>query len=101
MTTPPVVSVTDDLIAELERASKFTNRFMVEVQPGSLAQILSERTELKRQLAESQKTLLLWQPIMDEVDRRADKQWCISSKCDFTVTVFYDDYVKIDAAMQP
>lgn len=45
----------------------------------------------------------VWQPIMDEVDRRADKQWCLPDKCDFTVTVCYEDYAAVaayDTAMQ-
>lgn len=47
-TNSPVVTITDEILNELERASKFTNRFMVEVQPGSLQALLSERAELKR-----------------------------------------------------
>ncbi len=44
--------------------------------------------------------LSLWRPIMDEVERRAEKEWCLQDKCDFTVTIQYDDYVDIDAAME-
>ncbi|HCT4762142.1 TPA: hypothetical protein OTY55_000306 [Pseudomonas aeruginosa] len=44
--------------------------------------------------------LSLWRPIMDEVERRAEKEWCLQDKRDFTVTIQYDDYVDIDAAME-
>ncbi|OFR56903.1 hypothetical protein HMPREF2886_01725 [Pseudomonas sp. HMSC066A08] len=44
--------------------------------------------------------LSLWRPIMDEVERRAEKEWCLQDKSDFTVTIQYDDYVDIDAAME-
>ncbi|MFO6981542.1 MULTISPECIES: hypothetical protein [unclassified Pseudomonas] len=44
--------------------------------------------------------LSLWRPIMDEVERRAEKEWCLQDKRDFTVTIQYDDYVAIDSAME-
>ncbi|HCL3554706.1 TPA: hypothetical protein N2A72_003469 [Pseudomonas aeruginosa] len=44
--------------------------------------------------------LSLWRPIMDEVERRAEKEWCLQDKRDFTVTIQYDDYVDIDSAME-
>ncbi|EPS2279111.1 TPA: hypothetical protein ACPWJD_005679 [Pseudomonas aeruginosa] len=44
--------------------------------------------------------LSLWRPIMDEVERRAEKEWCLQDKSDFTVTIQYDDYVAIDSAME-
>lgn len=48
MTTSPVMSINDELVSELEKASTFTNRFMVEVQPSSLSALLAEREKLKR-----------------------------------------------------
>lgn len=39
--------------------------------------------------------LLAWEPIMDEVDRRAGKECCLEDRCDFTVTVCYDDYAAV------
>lgn len=44
--------------------------------------------------------LSLWRPIMDEVERRAEKEWCLQDKRDFTVTIQYDEYVAIDSAME-
>lgn len=55
--------------------------------------ILAERDRL---LAER----VLWEPIHYEIHRRAEKQWCLSSQCDFEVTVTYEDYAAIDAALQ-
>lgn len=54
--------------------------------------LLAERDALKREQA-------LWEPIHYEVHRRAEKEWCLSSGCDFTVTVMHDDYAAIDAAL--
>jgi len=55
--------------------------------------LLSERDALKAEQA-------LWEPIHYEIHRRAEKQWCLSSQCDFEVTVTYEDYAAIDAALQ-
>ncbi|WP_312115225.1 hypothetical protein [Stutzerimonas nitrititolerans] len=55
--------------------------------------LLAERDALKAEQA-------LWEPIHYEVHRRAEKEWCLSSGCDFTVTVMHDDYAAIDAALQ-
>jgi hypothetical protein len=35
-----------------------------------------------------------WQPIIDEVDRRANKTGAFDNREDFTVTVNIDDYLK-------
>ena len=59
-----------------------------------------ELCTLRAENAELRKDAALWEPIIDEVHRRADKQWCLQDKCDFTVTVFYDDYAAISAAME-
>lgn len=55
--------------------------------------LLAERDALKAEQA-------LWEPIHYEIHRRAEKQWCLSSQCDFEVTVTYEDYAAIDAALQ-
>lgn len=34
-----------------------------------------------------------WYSIMEEVDRRAYKEHCLEDKCDFTVTVTYEEYL--------
>ncbi len=60
---------------------------------GTLADIIAR-------LRAAEAELSLWRPIMDEVERRAEKEWCLQDKRDFTVTIQYDDYVDIDAAME-
>ncbi len=61
---------------------------------------ISALYELAERLIAAEAELSLWRPIMDEVERRAEKEWCLQDKCDFTVTIQYDDYVDIDAAME-
>ncbi|HBO8033523.1 hypothetical protein R4J70_18580 [Pseudomonas aeruginosa] len=61
---------------------------------------ISALYELAERLIAAEAELSLWRPIMDEVERRAEKEWCLQDKRDFTVTIQYDDYVAIDAAME-
>ncbi|HHJ1495622.1 TPA: hypothetical protein ACQGQ1_000956 [Pseudomonas aeruginosa] len=61
---------------------------------------ISELYELAERLIAAEAELSLWRPIMNEVERRAEKEWCLQDKRDFTVTIQYDDYVDIDAAME-
>lgn len=39
----------------------------------------------------------LWEPIISEIHRRAGKEHAMADRCDFTVTVAYEDYAAIDA----
>jgi hypothetical protein len=41
-----------------------------------------------------------WESVMNEVDRRSEKELCLEEKRDFTVTVTYEEYLAIDTAMQ-
>ncbi|HHM6458672.1 TPA: hypothetical protein ACRMBV_003064 [Pseudomonas aeruginosa] len=61
---------------------------------------ISALYELAERLIAAEAELSLWRPIMDEVERRAEKEWCLQDKRDFTETIQYDDYVDIDAAME-
>lgn len=70
-----------------------TMEFMSSVTPEYVLALHAELEALKAELA-------LWAPIHYEVHRRAEKEWCLSSGCDFTVTVMHDDYAAIDAALQ-
>ncbi|HBP0007227.1 TPA: hypothetical protein NH847_001332 [Pseudomonas aeruginosa] len=121
MTTPIVQSISDEQLAELEeychkRAFVCCGNFK------SGAEYMSAREEvccnepvltdvnintpaeeilgLIARLRAAEAELSLWRPIMDEVERRAEKEWCLQDKRDFTVTIQYDDYVDIDAAME-
>lgn len=49
MTTTPIVSITDELIAELEAAAKAP--FVAVVDPATILALLAERAELKKMLA--------------------------------------------------
>ena len=49
----------------------------------------AEIDRLKARVVELEK----WLPIICEIDRRAEKEGCIDERCDFTVTVQYDDYL--------
>lgn len=93
MTTPLVPSITDEQIAEIERKAqhKLGEGFYC-VHNIAAADIIALISRLRA--AESK--IQLWHPIMDEVDRRAGKECCLEDRCDFTVTVSYEDY----AAMQ-
>lgn len=42
----------------------------------------------------------MWEPIISEIHRRAGKEHAMEDRCDFTVTVAYEDYAAIDAAME-
>ncbi|ELC7257752.1 hypothetical protein ACFZOW_17175 [Pseudomonas aeruginosa] len=121
MTTPIVQSISDEQLAELEeychkRAFVCCGNFK------SGAEYMSAREEvccnepvltdvnintpaeeilgLIARLRAAEAELSLWRPIMDEVERRAEKEWCLQDKSDFTVTIQYDDYVAIDSAME-
>ncbi|MBN0817531.1 hypothetical protein JTM12_36155, partial [Pseudomonas aeruginosa] len=53
---------------------------------------ISALYQLAERLRAAEAELSLWRPIMDEVERRAEKEWCLQDKRDFTVTIQYDDY---------
>ncbi|HCF3423354.1 TPA: hypothetical protein NIC12_004831 [Pseudomonas aeruginosa] len=61
---------------------------------------ISALYQLAERLRAAEAELSLWRPIMDEVERRAEREWCLQDKRDFTVTIQYDDYVAIDSAME-
>ncbi|HBO7374273.1 TPA: hypothetical protein U8184_000303 [Pseudomonas aeruginosa] len=61
---------------------------------------ISALYQLAERLRAAEAELSLWRPIMDEVERRAEKEWCLQDKRDFTVTIQYDEYVAIDSAME-
>ncbi|HCI0103810.1 TPA: hypothetical protein NOV85_003385 [Pseudomonas aeruginosa] len=61
---------------------------------------ISALYQLAERLRAAEAELSLWRPIMDEVERRAEKEWRLQDKRDFTVTIQYDDYVAIDSAME-
>ncbi|MFG8885987.1 hypothetical protein ACEPVY_12530 [Pseudomonas aeruginosa] len=91
MTTP----ISDERLAEVETLyigdrSRLDSTVIL---CGTLADIIAR-------LRAAEAELSLWRPIMDEVERRAEKEWFLQDKRDFTVTIQYDDYVDIDAAME-
>ncbi|MBM2500575.1 hypothetical protein JQS51_30350 [Pseudomonas aeruginosa] len=91
MTTP----ISDERLAEVE-SQYIGDRSRLDstvILCGTLADIIAR-------LRAAEAELSLWRPIMDEVERRAEKEWCLQDKRDFTVTIQYDDYVDIDAAME-
>ena len=49
---------------------------------------------LTDKLKKVEEELSLWQPIIDEIDRRANKTGVFDNREDFTVTVNIDDYLK-------
>ncbi|HHX6500969.1 TPA: hypothetical protein ACVGJ1_002842 [Pseudomonas aeruginosa] len=95
MTNPIVQSISDERLAEVE-SQYIGDRSRLDstvILCGTLADIIAR-------LRAAEAELSLWRPIMDEVERRAEKEWCLQDKRDFTVTIQYDDYVDIDAAME-
>ncbi len=95
MTTPIVQSISDERLAEVE-SQYIGGRSRLDstvILCGTLADIIAR-------LRAAEAELSLWRPIMDEVERRAEKEWCLQDKRDFTVTIQYDDYVAIDSAME-
>ncbi len=92
MTNP----ISDEQLAELEGYSQHPAFLGDE----DSAITMGELRGLIARLRAAEAELSLWRPIMDEVERRAEKEWCLQDKRDFTVTIQYDDYVDIDAAME-
>ncbi|EMM8498395.1 hypothetical protein [Pseudomonas aeruginosa] len=89
MTTP----ISDEQLAEVEEIAFRDTATRVTVKASELRGLIAR-------LRAAEAELSLWRPIMDEVERRAEKEWCLQDKRDFTVTIQYDDYVDIDAAME-
>ncbi|MDU0688814.1 hypothetical protein Q8W98_12175 [Pseudomonas aeruginosa] len=87
--------ISDEQLAELEGYSQHPAFLGDE----DSAITMGELRGLIARLRAAEAELSLWRPIMDEVERRAEKEWCLQDKRDFTVTIQYDDYVDIDAAM--
>ncbi|HBP6099347.1 TPA: hypothetical protein L6A16_26700 [Pseudomonas aeruginosa] len=92
MTVQPI---SDEQLAEVERLifqrePSYENR---KIMNATISAIIAR-------LRAAEAELSLWRPIMDEVERRAEKEWCLQDKRDFTVTIQYDDYVAIDSAME-
>lgn len=102
MTTPIVQSISDEQLAELdELTAKLTGDWWVDWDSSyAVTASPSNIQSLIARLRAAEAELSLWRPIMDEVERRAEKEWCLQDKRDFTVTIQYDDYVDIDAAME-
>lgn len=118
MTTTPVPTITDEQIAEIEALANdacqyawadwfkaadlsawFADddaQFMAAASPFALLAVISRLRAAERYAA----LLKLYGPIIDEVERRAEKECCLQDRCDFTVTVSYDDYAAIDQAMK-
>lgn len=92
MTTP----ISDEQLAELEGYSQHPAFLGDEDSAITMGELRGLIARLRADEAE----LSLWRQIMDEVERRAEKEWCLQDKRDFTVTIQYDDYVDIDAAME-
>ncbi|MBW6319356.1 hypothetical protein KZ879_33405 [Pseudomonas aeruginosa] len=92
MTNP----ISDEQLAELEGYSQHPAFLGDE----DSAITMGELRGLIARLRAAEAELSLWRPIMDEVERRAEKEWCLQDKRDFTVTIQYGDYVDIDAAME-
>ncbi|HGN6731973.1 TPA: hypothetical protein ACKSYC_005570 [Pseudomonas aeruginosa] len=93
MTVQPI---SDEELAELEGYSQHAAFLGDE----DAAITMGELRDLIARLRAAEAELSLWRPIMDEVERRAEKEWCLQDKRDFTVTIQYDDYVAIDSAME-
>ncbi|EPM0008978.1 hypothetical protein N1H70_000051 [Pseudomonas aeruginosa] len=93
MTVQPI---SDEELAELEGYSQH-DAFLGDE---DAAITMGELRGLIARLRAAEAELSLWRPIMDEVERRAEKEWCLQDKSDFTVTIQYDDYVAIDSAME-
>ncbi|KRV17310.1 hypothetical protein AN459_29775 [Pseudomonas aeruginosa] len=89
MTTP----ISDEQLAQVEEIAFRDTATRVTVKASDLRGLIAR-------LRAAEAELSLWRPIMDEVERRAEKEWCLQDKRDFTVTIQYDDYVDIDAAME-
>lgn len=129
------MTVTDELLEELEEAASNATQDAWELLPGtnlsgpeiiangeSIAWVLDSEAdavhiatanpanitaltaELRRlraenaELAKDAGRYRAWEPIIDEVERRAGKECCIEHGCDFTVTVMHDDYIATMAA---
>lgn len=100
-TTSPVMTVTDDLIEQLEALTCFDESGVVLIHTDQIRYLLTELRRLRAENAELARDAgryRAWESIIDEVERRAGKECCIEHGCDFTVTVMHDDYVNALAA---
>ncbi|HGE1973719.1 TPA: hypothetical protein ACGKFT_006541, partial [Pseudomonas aeruginosa] len=90
MTVQPI---SDEQLAQVKEIAFRDTATRVTVKASDLRGLIAR-------LRAAEAELSLWRPIMDEVERRAEKEWCLQDKSDFTVTIQYDDYVAIDSAME-
>lgn len=55
--------------------------------------------QLRAEVEALRKDAELWESIHDEIHRRADKEHALADRCDFDVTIMYEDYAAIDEAI--
>ena len=96
MTTPPIVSITDELIAELDEQLCGPEFYMVEMPIGHMRALLAERAELKRD-AERYRWLRLsaWYVGPEPTGDREGVSWDDHNEARDSLNS------AIDAAMQP
>lgn len=73
----------------------FNDVHVAQVNPGQVLDLLDMLEAAQKSLAQFR----VYDDVISEIDRRADKEWCLGDGCDFTVTITYEQYLAIDSAM--
>jgi len=74
--------------------------FIAAANPETVLSLLDTIETLQAKCEQLRKDAELWESIHDEIHRRADKEHALADQCDFDVTIMYEDYAAIDAAME-
>ena len=73
----------------------FNDAHRTDLEPCQVLELLDMLEAAQKSVAQYR----VYDDVISEIDRRADKEWCLGDGCDFTVTVTYGQYLAIDAAM--
>lgn len=71
------------------------NAALIAAAVNALPTLLDELESLRQERDAARRDAALWASIHAEVERRADKECALEQRCDFTVTVSYEEYAAI------
>jgi hypothetical protein len=73
--------------------------FISAANPFAVLGLIAEVELLRAEVEALRQDAELWESIHDEIHRRADKEHALADRCDFDVTIMYEDYAAIDEAI--
>lgn len=68
--------------------------------PIAFARAIEQAVLQSTEIQALRKDAELWEPIISEIHRRAGKEHAMEDRCDFTVTIDYEDYAAIVTALE-